>query len=287
MQLRNQLVVVSGASSGIGAATARAAAARGARVALLARTAAALDAVVDDVQAAGGQARAWPVDLSDPAAVAATLERLLAEQGAPEVVVHSAGAGRWLFTEETPPAEAVEMLGAPYLAAFFLTQACLPAMLARRRGRFVVVNSPAARIVWPGATGYTAARWALQGFTNALRQDLHGTGLGVTSVVCGEVRTAYFTHNPGTLERAPWVARRLIPALEPEAVAAALVRAVEQDRREVVLPFMLRVFFALHALAPRLVEGLALWSGWQHSRRPYESPSPSRLDPAERAPGPQ
>lgn len=267
MRLNQQLALVTGASSGIGAATAQALAAHGARVALVARTRPALEAVAGAITAAGGQAWVYPADLADADAAAHAAARVQAELGVPDVLVNSAGAGRWLFTEETEPAEARQMMGAPYFAAFFITRALLPAMLARRRGWIVNVNSPAARIVWPGAAGYVATRWAMQGFTEALRADLAGTGLGVTSLVCGEVHTPYFTHNPGTLERAPWIARRLMPAMEPEQVAAALVSAVERGRREVVLPGMLRVFFALHALAPRLVAGLAVWSGWRHDRR--------------------
>ncbi|MBL8058281.1 MAG: SDR family oxidoreductase [Anaerolineales bacterium] len=280
MTLNNQAAVITGASSGLGAAAARALAARGVRVALLARTRPALEAVAAEIQAAGGLARVYPADLADAAAAERAVHTALADLGAPAVVVNSAGAGRWLATEETEPAEAVQMMAVPYFAAFYVTRACLPAMLARGRGRIVTINSPAARLVWPGAAGYTAARWALYGFTEALRADLHGTGLGVTSILCGEVHTPYFTHNPGTLERAPWLARRLIPALEAGQVAEALVAAVERGQREVVLPGMLRVFLTLHAVAPRLTSWLAVWSGWQHSRRSHEPASAPRLDSA-------
>lgn len=287
MKLTDKIVLITGASSGIGAATARAMAARGAAVALLARTASALGAVAADVRARGGRARAFPGDLTDPATVQAVARDVALELGTPDVIVNSAGAGRWLFTEETEPAEAVQMMGAPYFAAFFVTRAFLPAMLARGSGHIVNVNSPIARLIWPGAAGYAAARYALQGFTDALRVDLAGTGLRVTSVVTGKVDTPYFTHNPGTLERAPWLAKRLIPTLTAEQVAAALVRAVEYNRREVVLPFMLRVFFALRAVLPAFTEWLAVRTGWQHTRRPHEPSPPPRLDAAQRAPGPE
>jgi short-subunit dehydrogenase len=266
MHLSGSRVLVTGASSGIGAATARAMAARGAGVALLARTRAALEAVAAEIRTAGGRAHVFPVDLADHAAVDAVAPRLRADFGTPNVIVNSAGAGRWLFAEETDPAEAVQMMGAPYFAAFFVTRAFLPAMLARGSGHVVNVNSPIARLIWPGATGYAAARYAMQGFTDALRADLFGTGLRVTAVVAGKVETPYFAHNPGTLERAPGAAR-LIPAVQPEQVAAAIVRAVEYNQREVVMPFMLRVFFTLHTFFPWLTESLAVRTGWRHPRR--------------------
>ncbi|MGQ0603862.1 MAG: SDR family NAD(P)-dependent oxidoreductase [Anaerolineales bacterium] len=260
------MALITGASSGIGAATAQALAARGVCVALLARTQTALDSVAHAITARGGTARVYAADAANPVTVDFTARRITAELGTPDIIVNSAGAGRWLFTEETEPDEAIEMMAAPYFAAFFITRAFLPPMLARGSGHIVNLNSPLARIPWPGASGYAGARGAMQTFTNALRTDLYRTGLHVTSIIAAEVRTPYFTHNPGTLERAPKLARLLIPALEPEQVARAILRAVEREQREIVMPFMLQCFFALNAVAPRFVEWLATVSGHQHTR---------------------
>jgi short-subunit dehydrogenase len=267
MEIGGKVVLITGASSGIGAATAQAMAARGACVALLARTRAALDSVAHSITERGGTARVYAADAADPAAVELAAGRITAEMGTPDILINSAGAGRWLFTEETEPEEAFSMMSAPYFAAFFVTRAFLPAMLARGSGHIVNINSPIARIPWPGASGYAGARGALQAFTDALRADLYRTGLRVTSIVAGEVRTPYFTHNPGVLERAPKIARLVIPALEPEQVAHAILRAIERNQRQVVVPLMLQFFYALNTLAPRLVEWLATVSGHQHNRR--------------------
>jgi short-subunit dehydrogenase len=267
MEIGGKVALITGASSGIGAATARAMAAHGAGVALLARTREALDAVAQSITTRGDKAQVYPADASDPEAVSATAESIAREMGTPDIIVNSAGAGRWLFAEETSPEEAAQMMSAPYFAAFFVTRAFLPAMLWRGSGHIININSPVAKIPWPGATGYAAARGAMHAFTNALRTDLYRTGLRVTSIVAGEVHTPYFVHNPGTLERAPWIARRLIPALEPEQVAAAILRAIEHNQREVVMPFMLQFFYTLHTLAPRFVEWLATVTGHQHTQR--------------------
>lgn len=253
MQLRNTTALVTGASAGIGAATAEALAARGVKVLLAARSVEGLARVAGRIRAAGGTAVCCPADLADPDVVERVIGAAIEAEGAPELVVNCAGAGRWLFTEETPPAEAVAMIAAPYLAAFFVTRLCLPPMLRRGSGCIVNLNSPVAQSGWPGAAGYTAARYALQGFTNALRYDLYGTGVRVISVVPGRVASEYFTRNPGVTDRLPAVGR-LLGTLTPEQVAAATVRAIERERREVVVPFMLRVFFSLNRLAPRLVE---------------------------------
>ncbi|HSB37068.1 MAG TPA: SDR family oxidoreductase, partial [Thermoanaerobaculia bacterium] len=168
MDLRGRLAVVTGASSGIGAATARLLAREGARVVLVARTGGALEKISGEIRAAGGEATAVAADLGDAVAATGACERILREAGVPDLLVNNAGAGRWLFTEETPPGEAVAMMAAPYFAAFFATQTFLPGMLARGSGRIVNVNSPAAKLTWPGAAGYASARWALRGFTEAL-----------------------------------------------------------------------------------------------------------------------
>jgi len=263
MKISGSLALITGASSGIGAATARALAARGARVLLLARRQAELERVAAEVRAAGGQADCWAVDLADAAAVDHVFDQLDAAGLAPCIVVNSAGAGRWLFTEETEPAEAVQQMAVPYFAAFFVTRRCLPSMLRRRAGRIVNINSPAAFGAWPGAAGYTAARYALYGFTAALRVDLHGTGVGVTSVVAGLVSSDYFERNPGVTARLPKIAR-LTRWVTPEEVAQAVVTGIEHERREVVLPGMLRFFLALNKLASWLVEWAVIRTGWRH-----------------------
>lgn len=269
MKLEGRLAVVTGASSGIGAATAHQLAQRGVRVALLARTPSDLEKVADDIRRASGQAHPFPVDLSDGDAAEHVAHLITAELGTPDILINCAGAGRWLFVEETTPAEARQMMAAPYLAAFFITRAFLPAMLKRNHGVIVNINSPAARMPWPGATAYAAARWALFGFTEALRADLYGTNVRVTSVVLGKVNSPYFTHNPGAEERIPGVGR-LIPVLTSEQAAAVVVRALERNQREVWSPFLLWLFALAHHVWPGLVETTVNRTGW---RRPPSRPS--------------
>ena len=155
------------------------------------------------------------------------------------------------------------MMAAPYFAAFYVTRFCLPSMLERRRGHIVNVNSPVVRSAWPGAAGYTAARYALLGFTNALRFDLRGTGVNVTSIVPGKVADSeYFQRNKGVEERIPAIGK-IIPTVTSAQVAKATVQGVEQNKREVVLPFMLKVFFAANHFFPWPMEWLLAATGWQ------------------------
>ncbi len=266
MRIAGRVVLVTGASSGIGAATTLAFARAGAKaIALVARSEDALGRVAAQARALGANAGPYRVDLCDLAAAEVAADRVTADLGAPEIVVNNAGAGRWLFTEDTPPDAATAMTAVPYLGAFALTRKLLPAMLARGSGSIVNVTSPAAFCPWPGATAYAVARWAMRGFTEALRADLHGTGIHVALVVPGEVRSPYFEHNPGSHERLPRIATRLYRTLEVEEVAAMIVRTVERDRRQVVAPPLLRATLAFHRILPRPVEWLVASSG---ARRP-------------------
>jgi len=258
-----EIAVVSGASSGIGAATAKALAAAGWQVVLVARGRSAIEDVQQSIAAAGGAAVVAALDAADGRQVAAMAEAVRREHGSPSLVVNSAGVGAWKFLEDTPPEESAAMVAAPYLAASNLSQAFLPAMLERRAGLLVHVGSPASRIPWPGATSYTAMRWALRGLHEALCQDLIGTGVRSCHVVFGEVSSPYFEHNRITRDQLPG-AGKLIPAVTPERCAEVILRTVRHPRREVVYPFMLRLFYVMAAITPGPTRRLVAVTGRRH-----------------------
>lgn len=268
MKIRGALVLITGASGGIGAATAREMAAAGANLILLARTESKLEAVAVEIRNAGGQAHVYPCDLGDSDAVTATAERIKAEVGVPDVLINNAGAGRWLAVEETEPSEAISMMSAPYFAAFFATRAFVEDMIRRGSGRIANVNSPMAYLVIPGATGYTASRCALRGFNDSLRAELQGTGVGVTHLVFGEVTSDYFDNNPGSHERIPSISK-LIPVLSPEKTARYIVRAIETDKDDLVRPFIMKMILIFTRLMPRASAWLNTKTGW---KRPAQLP---------------
>ena len=255
--------VVTGASSGIGAATAKALARESWRVVLLARRAERLDELVAEIAAAGGVARAEALDASDGPAVMEMAERVRAEWGAPSLVVNSAGAGEWRFLEETSVEEISEMMGAPYLAAANTCRAFIADMLAAKRGHFIHVGSPASVMPWPGATAYTASRWALRGLHEALCMDLHGTGLRSSLIYLGEVSSEYFEANPGSHEHIPKIGS-WIPVSTPERCAEVILKTVHRPRRVVFFPFALRVMAWLAAITPGPTRWLIARTGRRH-----------------------
>lgn len=261
--MRDATAVVSGASSGIGAATARALGAAGWTVVLVARGREQLEVARQSIAAGGGHAVVEAVDGSNGEQVLAMAGRVEREVGPVSLVVNSAGIGAWRFLEETEPADTEAMIGAPYLAASHLTRAFLPGMLERRSGLLIHVGSPASRIPWPGATSYTAARWALRGLHEALCQDLVGTGVRSCHVVFGEVSSPYFEHNQVSRDHLPRLGK-LIPVTTPGRCAEVILGAVGRPRRQIVHPPMLRAFYAMAAIAPGPTRWLVSRTGRRH-----------------------
>ena len=264
MIIKDRLVLVTGASSGIGAGVAKAMANAGGRVVLLARSKDLLGQVAAGIASAGGKAHAYPVDLADAEAVAVVAKQITEELGTPDIIVNNAGAGKWLFVDETTPAQAVQMMAVPYFAAFNVTHAFLPAILKRNSGHFVFISSVGSRFVWPGATAYLAARWAVRGFYEALRADLDGTGIGITLYESGVVTSDYWKNNPGSRERVPKMGK-LVPEVTPEQAADAIVDGVERNKRHVVIPFMMRLTCWNHALFPWAVQWLMTKTGYRRA----------------------
>lgn len=254
MELQGKKVLITGASSGIGARAAYRFAEAGAEVILQARSEEALQAMAKEIDAAGGKAHVYPADVSSHEAVRAVAERIKAEVGLPDVLINNAGIGRWLYVEETPWEELQQMIAVPYMAAFYTTKAYMPEMLERKSGLILNVNSPVCFMPWAGASGYAAARGALMTFTYALQSDLYGTGLKVCHFVPGKVSSTYFENNPGSEERVPAISK-YFKTYTPDEVAIRMVKAVKKERREDIFPFLLK----LNVLFGRWFPGLVQW----------------------------
>ncbi len=166
----------------------------------------------------------------------------------------------------------------PYLAAFELTRALAPAMIERGSGQIVNMTSAAAYFYFPGANGYGTARHAMRAFSEHLREDLRGTGVGVTLIVPAEVDSPYFDHNPGSRERVPGIGR-VLGLLNPEQVAERALRGAERGRRVVHIPRRLAAFEFSARHFPRTTRALVTRTGWRRPRQCAAVPSTrSRLD---------
>ncbi len=263
MNIQGKLIVITGASSGIGAAAAEALAKKGGRVVLLARSQAKLEAVAARIEAAGEQAVVYAVDLGDETAVAHITASIQQELGTPDVLINNAGSGQWRAVDEVTPAEARQMMTLPYHAAYGMTYGFLTAMLARNSGHIINMTSVAAYMAIPGATAYATARWAMRGFSLGLAADVHTTDLCVTLLAPGKVSSSYFINNPGSEARVPKI-DNIFPTLSPEQVANKIVQIVEKEKcGEIVIPLSVRLVLAFKRFFAWPVDTLILRTGWK------------------------
>jgi uncharacterized protein len=242
-----RVAVVTGGSSGIGAATARALTARGWRCVLVARGAERLDEVAKELDA-----EAEVCDVSDRAQVDELAGRVGERHPAVHLLVNNAGfTGRRGFLELDP--ETIEQIvDTVYLGSVWCLRAFLPLLEAARPADVVNVVSVAGTFAHGSSGPYSAAKHAQLAFSRSARAELAPRGVRVHTVNPGPVETVGFPQRQLLRHR---LGSRLV--LQPEQVAEAIVRAVERDRAEIVLPRYLRVAGALQALAPGTLARLA------------------------------
>ena len=209
----SELAVITGASRGIGLAVARGLAARGHDVALLARTAADLEAAATSCRALGVEAWAFPCDVADPDSVQAACDAVLARAGVPRVVVNNAGVVHRAPLVETSVAQWRHVVGVNLDATFYVTRALLEPMLAERRGRIVNVASISSTLGTARQVSYCAAKWGVLGFTKALAEELRETGLQTLAVL------------PGSTDTEMLVGSGFPPQMQPEEVARVVIYA--------------------------------------------------------------
>lgn len=251
MSPRLPVVLVTGASSGIGRAVALAYARRGARVALVARRA---DKLASVAAACGEGALATPADVSDPAAVRAAVARVTAAWGAPDVLVNGAGVMTVKPIRHLTPEEFHTMVCTNYLGAVYAVTAALPAMLERGTGTIINISSLAGKVPARGYGGYAPSKFALAAFTDVLRQEVAPRGIHVLGVYPGPVDTALIRDASGrkVVDDIPG-----LPLYTAEYVAERILAAAARRRRDLYLPGWRGRFAALaYALCPRLVDAL-------------------------------
>lgn len=226
-----EVVVVTGASAGVGRATVREFARRGARVALIARGLDGLEATRREVEDLGGRALVLPLDVSDAEAVERAAERVERELGPIDVWVNNAMVSVFSPVREMRPEEYRRVTEVTYLGYVHGTLAALKRMLPRDRGRIVQVGSALAYRGIPLQSAYCAAKHAVQGFMDSLHAELlhEGSNVRVTMVQLPAMNTPQFSWVKSRLPREP---QPVPPIYQPEVGARAVYWAAHNERRE-------------------------------------------------------
>ena len=224
LTLSGQTAIVTGASSGIGASTARELARAGATVVLAARRDDRLQSVADEIREDGGQATVVPTDVTDEAAVEALVEATIEEFGGLDLVVQNAGVGRGEDVQSLDTAAYREMMAVNVDGVFFLTRATLPHLIDSE-GTMVFVGSFAGQYPRPYNPVYAATKWWVRGFAKSVMARVGSEGVGVSIVNPSEVRTEFGSEDGDAYRE------RFEPGevTEPEEIAAAVRFAAEQS----------------------------------------------------------
>lgn len=264
-RFENQVVLITGASEGIGRGLAIQLASEGANLALVARNQERLQQTVQACEEHGASALAIPADLAERSECQRLVETTINHFGRLDMLINNAGISMYAkFADVRDLGMLERMMRVNFLAAMYCTSHALPELRAAR-GRVVAVSSLAAKIVAPGSTMYAASKLAMRGFFDALRTELKADGVSVTVAYPGFVRTEIYgrfldaegKHGPDMSSRIPRWATRSI-----ESCSRRILTAAHRRRREVPPTFFDRGVLLAHSVAPRLIDHF-----WQRTLR--------------------
>ena len=247
--LKSKVAVVTGASSGIGEATARELALRGASVVLASRAVDRLEALRSEISAAGGPALAVETDVSDRGSIQATIGRAVGEFGRIDVLVNNAGLGLSGRIAEVRAEDVRHVFEVNAIGPLNCIQSALPHM--GQGGRIINVSSVVGRRAIPKVGAYCASKFALNALSDALRVEVADRGVTVTSVYPGTTRTSFRENSRRTRdEKRGWRPK----GVTPERVAQRIADAAERGPRDVYVTLPDRLFVAGVTLFPRLAD---------------------------------
>ena len=235
MDFKNKAVLITGASSGIGKETAIQFAKRGARLVLVARRKQKLENLKKDLQKFSVPIMICQCDVSDKSQVKEMSQKVLEEFGSIDILVNNAGFAIYGYVYDLTIEEIESQMATNYFGMIYCTKNFLPSMIEKKSGHIVNVASVAASFGLPGIASYCASKFAMLGFSEGLKHELKGTGVGITVVSPIMVRTNFFDHP--SFEKMP---KYSPTSLSAKTVAKAILRAANSPRLEVIVPSLVR-----------------------------------------------
>jgi short-subunit dehydrogenase len=248
---KNRVIVITGASSGIGRATALALAKKGAHVVLAARREEPLEDLAHECESRGVRALVVPTDVSDAAAVRHLAEEALRAFGHFDAWVNNAGVYLMGRLEETPDDAFRQLMETNFFGTVTGARVAVTQFRHQGYGTLVNVASTFGAVAAPYVSAYAASKHAVRGFSSSLRQELLHTGIDVCTVLPAAIDTPLWRH---TANYTGWRIRPVEPIYTPERVARAILRVLKEPRPEVLVGPAARGFAALHGLLPGTFE---------------------------------
>ena len=249
------VILVTGASSGIGEATARLFASRGYRVVLAARRLDRLEALQKEIEAQGGQALPVETDVSSAASIQDMVEKTLATYGQIDILFNNAGFGRTKWLEELDPEKDIAaQVQVNLTGGIQATRAVLPHMIARKSGHIINMGSQAAFVATPTYTVYAATKFGLRGFSEALRREVGVWGIKVSVIYPGNVSTEFGQHTEAKRKTGITTPKAL--RLTPEQVADAVFAAARRPVRARIIPSVTRIAIWFATTFPGITDWL-------------------------------
>lgn len=252
--LRDSVVVITGASSGIGRAAARAFAQRGATVVVAARRAELLHEAVQECERAGAQALAVPTDMSDEQAVQELARRAVERFGRIDTWINNHGVTSFGYFDETPMEDFRRVIEVDFFGTVYGSRAALQIFQEQGSGVLINTGSMVSLLSEPFVSSYVAAKHAVRGLGMSLRQELMLKGqknIHVCTVMPATIDTPFFQHAANYLGRA---AKAMPPVYSPERVAETFVRLAQRPRREVFVGNVARQMWMQFLMAPGMTE---------------------------------
>lgn len=276
--IEQQVVVVMGASSGIGRATALEFARRGARVMVSARSQEGLDSLVEQIRYAGGQAEAVVADVTDFEEVQTVARRAAATFGRIDTWVHTAAVAIYANFEQMTPEEFMQVIDVNLLGQVHGAMAALPYLRQVGRGALIHISSVESKRALPYHSAYAASKHGIAGFVDALRLELmhEGVPISVTNIMPATINTPFFNKAKTKLGVEP---KGQPPVYEPEQVAEAILYAAENPVRDLIVGGAGKLMVWGQAFAPSLMDSYMLATAFQGQRTntPKSENAPNNL----------
>ena len=250
MKLKGARIIITGAGGGIGSEVVEKLAAQGARLAMLGRDQSALQQAAGKVEGATSKPLLFPVDLLDAEARSSAIDLSIKELGGVDILINNAGLLSFRPFAEEDPEMINRIIQLNTLVPMQLARQVVNRMMDQGKGQIVNVGSTFGSIAFAWFASYSTSKFGLRGFSEALRRELEGTGVGVTYVAPRGVKTKL---NSSAIYRMADAVKMNMD--EPEWVAAKIVDAIVKERKDVYLGFPESLFVRINALLPRVVDG--------------------------------